>query len=697
LEGEVVREEIDIGNRKLIIETGKIAKQAHGAVTVRYGDSMVLVTAVMSPEVKEDTDFLPLLVEYREKAYSAGKIPGGFFKREGRPSEKEIVNARLIDRSIRPLFPRLARNDIQITVNVLSTDQINDPDILGIIGASSALGVSSIPFPSLIGAVRIGKVNGNYIINPTYQQLEESDMDLIVSATKEAIVMIEAGANEVSEDDIIRGIEFARESINKIIQLQEVLVQKSGKPKGEFIVEEVDPEFRKKIVEFLGNRVKEVLLFPSKKTRSEGLRKIFEELKNNLGLGEEQELQAKIIFEDIQREIVREMVLDGNRLDGRKPYEIRPITCEVGVLPRTHGSALFTRGETQSLVVTTLGTAEDKQIIDDIELETEKRFMLHYNFPSFSTGEVKPERGTSRREIGHGALAERAITPTLPSEEEFPYTIRIVSDILESNGSSSMATVCGASLSLMDAGVPVKRAAAGIAMGLVKEGDAKVILTDIAGMEDHFGDMDFKIARTQKGISALQLDLKIDGVDTNLLKEVMTQAREGILFILNKMNQVISKPRKDISIYAPRIYICNIDPKKIGELIGPGGKTIRSIIDETGVKIDVEDDGRVLISSTDEKKAKEALEKVKSITAEAEIGKIYTGKVVRVVDFGAFVEILPGKEGLVHISQIGDKYVDDIRKVIKEGDEILVKVIDIDSQGRIVLSRKQALRQMKEA
>lgn len=697
MEGEVVREEIDIGNRKLIIETGKIAKQAHGAVTVRYGDSMVLVTAVMSPEVKEDTDFLPLLVEYREKAYSAGKIPGGFFKREGRPSEKEIVNARLIDRSIRPLFPRLARNDIQITVNVLSTDQINDPDILGIIGASSALGVSSIPFPSLIGAVRIGKVNGNYIINPTYQQLEESDMDLIVSATKEAIVMIEAGANEVSEDDIIRGIEFARESINKIIQLQEVLVQKSGKPKGEFIVEEVDPEFRKKIVEFLGNRVKEVLLFPSKKTRSEGLRKIFEELKNNLGLGEEQELQAKIIFEDIQREIVREMVLDGNRLDGRKPYEIRPITCEVGVLPRTHGSALFTRGETQSLVVTTLGTAEDKQIIDDIELETEKRFMLHYNFPSFSTGEVKPERGTSRREIGHGALAERAITPTLPSEEEFPYTIRIVSDILESNGSSSMATVCGASLSLMDAGVPVKRAAAGIAMGLVKEGDAKVILTDIAGMEDHFGDMDFKIARTQKGISALQLDLKIDGVDTNLLKEVMTQAREGILFILNKMNQVISKPRKDISIYAPRIYICNIDPKKIGELIGPGGKTIRSIIDETGVKIDVEDDGRVLISSTDEKKAKEALEKVKSITAEAEIGKIYTGKVVRVVDFGAFVEILPGKEGLVHISQIGDKYVDDIRKVIKEGDEILVKVIDIDSQGRIVLSRKQALRQMKEA
>ncbi|OIN99581.1 polyribonucleotide nucleotidyltransferase [Candidatus Desantisbacteria bacterium CG_4_10_14_0_8_um_filter_48_22] len=698
MEDAQVTEEIEVGGRKLIVSTGKMAKQAHGSVTLRYGDTVVLVTAVMSPEARKGIDFLPLLVDYREKAYSVGKIPGGFFKREGRPTEKETVNSRMIDRSIRPLFKENVRNDIQIIASVLSMDQINKPDVLGIMGASCALAVSGIPFDNLIGAVRIGKVGGNLVVNPTYQDLAAgSELDMIVTATKDRVVMIEAGAKEIPEEDLVRGIELAMEQMGGLVRVQENLAKKAGKAKKGFITVEATPELDEKVRSFLSGRLEKAISVPSRNEREESLRNIQKAMKAELCLAEEEEPQAKMIFEEMLKNILRKMILSGKRIDGRGFRDIRPITCETGVLPRTHGSALFTRGETQSLVVTTLGSMEDRQIIDDIELETEKKFMLHYNFPAFSTGEVKPERGAGRREIGHGALAEKAVSAVLPSEEEFPYTVRLVSDILESNGSSSMATVCGSSLSLMDAGVPIKRAVAGIAMGLVREGGNTAILSDIAGMEDHYGDMDFKVAGTEKGVSALQLDLKITGVETSVLKEILAAAREGRLFILGKMNEVISKARATVSTYAPKIYIYIINPKKIGELIGPGGKMIRSIIDQTGAEIDVDDDGKVMISCTDEKNAMRALDLVKSITAEVEVGKIYKGRVMRVMDFGAFVEILPGKEGLVHVSQFGEKRVEDIRKVVKEGDEFDVKVTEIDSQGRINLSRKQALREKKDA
>lgn len=692
---EILKEEIELSNRILSIESGKIAKQANGAVTVKFGDTVVLVTVVASRESRENSDFLPLLVEYREKAYSAGKIPGGFFKREGRPTTKEILNARLIDRAIRPLFSPLVRNDIQVTITILSVDQVNDPDILGVIGASAALGVSDIPFPLLVGTVRIGKIGDRYIINPTYQEMEKSEMDLVVSGNRDGIIMIEMGGKEILEEDLIKGIEIAIEPITKIIELQERIVAKSKKGKKPLILLEIDPELKNKVKELYKERIETILFGRSRDETIQNLEQIFNEIREKFNIQSENELQVKEILEEIKREIVRRNILEGKRVDGRGLNDLREINCEVGVLPRTHGSALFTRGETQSLVVVTLGTAEDRQRIDDIEEETTKSFILHYNFPSFSTGEVYPDRGPGRREIGHGALAEKSLLPVLPSEEEFPYTIRIVSDILESNGSSSMATVCGASLSLMDAGVPMKKQVAGIAVGLVKEKEKSIILTDIIGFEDHFGDMDFKIAGTSDGVCALQLDLKITGIDIQLLRRALKIGREKRLFILNKMNKVLEKPRSNISIYAPKIYICQIEPEKIGSLIGPGGKTIKSIIEETGVKIDVQDDGKVSIASTDEKKAKEALEMVQYFTGEVKIGKIYTGKVVRVVDFGAFVEIFPGKEGLVHISQLENKFVEDIRKVVKEGDEIPVKVLDVDSQGRIVLSRKQALKETK--
>ena len=693
---EAIKEEIELANRILSIETGKIAKQANGAVTVRYGDTVILVTAVASKEIREGIDFLPLLVDYREKTYSAGKIPGGFFKREGRPTTKEILNGRLVDRSIRPLFSPLARNNIQVSIAVLSVDQVNDPDILGVIGASAAFCVSDIPFPVFVGAVRIGKVGDEYIINPTYQDMEKSKMDLVVSGTRDGILMLETGAKEICEEDLLKGIELAMEPLAKISELQEKLAARVKEVKEPLILLEIDPDLKKKAKELSQNEIEKVLFGKSKEERTLKLNQVFSEMKKSLNIQPEQEAQAKEIFEDMKGEIIRKNILEGKRVDGRNPEELRPISCEVGILPRTHGSALFMRGETQSLVVVTLGTSEEKQRIDDIEEETSKSFILHYNFPSFSTGEVRPDRGPGRREIGHGALAEKAILSILPSEEEFPYTIRVVSDILESNGSSSMATVCGASLSLMDAGVPIKKQIAGVAMGLVKEGDKSIILTDITGLEDHFGDMDFKISGTSDGICALQLDLKTAGVDIQFLRKILGLGMQKISFIIDKMNQVIEKPHSELSGYAPRIYIHQIKPDKIGALIGPGGKTIKSIVEETGVKIDVQDDGKVLIASADEKKAREALEMVQCFTAEVEIGKIYTGKVVRIMDFGVFVEIFPGKDGLVHISQLEDKYVENVRSVVKEGDEIPVKVIDIDAQGRIVLSRKQALRESKE-
>ncbi len=691
----IKREEVEIARRKLTIETGKMAKQADGAVTVRYGDTIVLVAVVASKEVREDVDFFPLTVDYREKTYSAGKIPGGFFKREGRPRDWEILTGRLVDRPLRPLFPKGIRNAVQITVSVLSADGENDPDILSIIGASAALSISDIPFNGPVAAVRLGRIGEEFIINPTYEELERSRLDMVVVGTKDAIATIEVEAHEVPEETILEGIEKAKEHIRGLVEIQERLVKSCGRPKREIVLYAPDEEIEKRVRELSTSKLEEAYRIKEKTKRDEALSTIENEAMEALSTEfPEKEKDIRSVIDKIVKEILRRAILDENRrADGRRADEIRPITCEVGILPRAHGSALFTRGQTQALVATTLGTTEDEQRIDALEKEFRKTFMFHYNFPPFSVGETKPLRGPGRREIGHGALAEKALLPVIPPNDKFPYTIRVVSDILESNGSSSMASVCGASLSLMDAGAPIKAPVAGAAIGLVIEGEKYVLLTDILGVEDALGDMDFKIAGTREGITALHLDIKTSGVTTPLIKEALEQAKKTRLFILDKMDQAISRPREGVSAYAPHIIVTYVKQEKIGGIIGPRGKTIKGIIEETSAEVNIDDDGKISISSPDKAKAQAALDMINYLTEEVEVGKIYKGKVTRIMNFGAFVEILPGKEGLVHVSQLAEGFVKNVKDVLKEGQEIEVKVIEIDDQGRTNLSHKAVLRE----
>lgn len=686
-----------LGREDLIFETGRMAKQAHGAVMVQYGGTVVLVTAVMSKEPREggDIDFVPLTVEYQEKTYAAGKIPGGFFKREGRPSEKEVLTARLIDRPIRPLFPAGISHEIQIMALVLSHDGENDPDVLALNAASCALAISDIPFNYIIGAVRVGMIGEEFVINPTFAELEKSALDIVIVGTRENIVMIESGMNELPEDVVLKAIEFGHKGLIASIELQEKMKQQLGKPKETNVtINTVSEELYKKVSALALSKIKEVEQKASKEEREELMALIAKDLIEKLVVEGSTWIESDIknALIKVEKEQVRQSILkDKKRVDGRGFKDIRPISCEVGVLPRTHGSALFTRGQTQSLSVTTLGTSADEQTIDALEGETSKSFMLHYSFPPFSVGEVKPVRGPGRREIGHGALAERGLKPIMPSKEDFPYTVRVVSEVLESNGSSSMATVCAATLSLMDAGVPIKAPVGGIAIGLVKEGKDYVILTDIAGLEDHFGDMDFKVTGTEKGITAVQMDLKIDGINLGIVKESLEQAREARMAVLEKIKQALAAPRKELSQYAPRIVSFKINPDKIRDVIGPGGKVIRKIIEDTGVTIDIEDDGTVNVASVDGTALQKALDIINKLTESPEVGKIYMGKVKRIMPFGAFVEILPGQEGLVHVSELSDQYVKNVEDVVKLGDEFPVKLMEIDDQNRLNLSRKAAL------
>ena len=687
------RYEVDFGGRPISIEIGKMARQANGSVTVRYGDTVVLVTACAAKEAAEDVDFLPLTVNYMEMTYAAGKIPGGFFKREGRPSEREVLCSRLIDRPLRPLFPEGYFNETQVIATVLSLDPENNPEIAAMVGASTALMISDVPFNIPIAGVRVGRVNGEFVCNPTNKQQKESDIDLIVAGNKDAIIMVEGGAKMVSEDDLLDAMMFASKSMQGVIKLQEKILTETGKPKKTIPSIKADEELAAKVIGFADSKIRAALNIPSKQERYQRLSDISKELIESLKPNyKDREDEVTKLFEDLKYRILRESVLTTNtRIDGRGLADIRQITCEVGLLPRTHGSALFTRGETQAMVVTTLGTSEDEQKIDALSGWEYKTFMLHYNFPPFSVGEVKMLRGPGRREIGHGALAERAVTKVLPEAEVFPYTIRVVSDILESNGSSSMATVCGASLSLMDAGVPTKAAVAGIAMGLIKEGERVAVLSDILGDEDHLGDMDFKVAGTEEGITAFQMDMKVTGVTKEILRRALHQAKEGRLHILKKMKEAISSPRSELSVHAPRIITIYVKQEKIKDVIGPGGKNIKGIIEKTGVKIDIDDSGKVNIASADDEAAQKAIAIIKELTQEAEIGKIYLGKVRKIMDFGAFVEIFPGTDGLVHISQLAEERVKDVKDVLKEGDEVLVKVLEVDKQGKIRLSRKEAL------
>jgi len=685
---------LNVGGRELIITTGHWAKQASGACTVQYGDTVALVTAVVGDKPLEGVDFLPLICDYIEKTYAAGKIPGGFFKREGKPSEREILVSRLIDRPMRPLFPKGFFNEVQIISTVLSIDQENDPDVLSIIGASFALELSGVPFCGPVAGVRVGLINGNYVINPVISSLKDSLLDVVVAGTEEAIVMVEGKAKFVSEDAFIGALEFAHKEIQKICKFQKDFINELGIKKTEFKVPEVVSEIESYILDKYAKDFEESIYGKTKAERRSALSSLVDKIYNDVKEkypDETLELWIKFGIEKAEKAVVRKNLLEKNRrIDGRTPEQIREITCEISVLPRTHGSAVFTRGETQALVVTTLGTSEDEQKIDALIGETFKSFMLHYNFLPFCTGEVKPLRSPGRREIGHGALAERAIAQVMPDEKEFPYTVRVVSDILESNGSSSMATVCGSSLSLMDAGVPIKEHVAGIAMGLIREGDKYVVLSDILGDEDHIGDMDFKVCGTEKGIVAVQMDIKISGLTRDILSKALEQARIGRLFILEKMKSTINKP-KEISVYAPRVFMINVKPEKIRDLIGPGGKNIRSIIDQTGVSIDINEDGTVHVFSSNAESAEKAIELIKKSTFEPELGGIYLGKVTRIVDFGAFVQLASGIEGLLHISQIDNKRIKNVSDVLKEGDEILVKVIEIDQAGRIKLSRKEVI------
>jgi polyribonucleotide nucleotidyltransferase len=688
---------VDLDGRQITIETGKVAKQANGSVIVRSGDSVVLVTACMADQPKAGAGFFPLTVDYREYTYAAGKIPGGFIKREGRPSEKEILTSRLIDRPIRPLFPEGFLNETQIIAMVLSADPEQDPSSLAIVGAAAALAISDIPFPYVLAGVRVGLKDGEYIANPTYTESRESKLNIVVAGTEEGIVMVEAGAQQVSEEEVLGAIEFGHECCKKIAASIQDLVKLAGKPKREFQPPQLDQEIFHQLDQAARAELTDALN-TQKHSKLESYA-LVEQIKDRVvgTFPEEKQEEARKCYDALKERIFRdEMLKNHRRPDGRAFDEIRPITIETGVLPRTHGSALFTRGETQALVTVTLGTKEDEQRIELLEPgEASKRFMLHYNFPPFSVGEVGFMRGPGRREIGHGALAERALAALVPDEQAFPYTLRVVSDILESNGSSSMATVCGASLALMDAGAPMTAHVGGVAMGLVMEGDRYAILTDIAGAEDHYGDMDFKVAGTREGITGLQMDIKVPKVSMQTLKEALEQARRGRLFILDKMYEAMPKPKTAISQFAPRIYTLHIPTDKIRDVIGPGGKVIRGIIEQTGVKIDVEDDGTVHVASSDEASAKKAIQIISDLTATAEVGKTYLGKVVRLVDFGAFVEIFPGTDGLLHISEIAENRIKDVRDELKEGDQILVKVLALEG-NKIKLSRKAVLREQRE-
>jgi polyribonucleotide nucleotidyltransferase len=693
----IIKKEREIGGRLLSIETGKMAKQAHGAAVVRYADTMILVTSTRSKEPREDIDFFPLSVEYQERTYAAGKIPGGFFKREGRPSEKEILSGRLIDRPLRPLFPDGYRNDTQIAAFVISSDQENDADVLGTVGASVALSISDIPFNGPIAAVRVGKIGEEFILNPTFSQLAESELELVIAGSSDSIMMVEGEASEISEAVMIEALKFGHKYIKEIIELENELISQFSPQKLEISEPDVPEDLQKRVDEAARSRIVEAIQLEEKQSRRNQIDEIRAQLFEELG-EEYEPYQSEIngFFHDIEKEEVRRMAISQNRrLDARGMDDIRPVTCEVGLLPRTHGSALFTRGQTQSLGVTTLGTKIDEQTVEGLEGESSKSYMLHYNFPPFSVGEVKMFRGPSRRDIGHGNLAERALKPVIPSEESFPYTIRIVSDILESNGSSSMATVCSGSLSLMDAGVPTKCNVAGIAMGLIKEETDIRILTDILGDEDHLGDMDFKVAGSREGITAFQMDIKISGLSFEIMEEALEKARVARLYILDIMNQTIERPRADISQYAPRILTLMIPTDKIGEVIGPSGKNIRGIIEQTGAKIDIDDNGLTVIASPDVEMAEKAKAIVQSIIAEPEVGKAYEATVKRIMNFGAFAEFMPGKEGLVHISELDLSRVGKVTDIVNLGDKINVVLKEIDKEGRYNLSRKEYLRRQE--
>lgn len=685
--------ELPFGSMQCVIETGRLAKQAGGSALVRVGDTVVLVTATMNPEPKEGQGFFPLTVDYREKTYAAGKIPGGFFKREARPRENETITSRLIDRTIRPLFPEGFLNSVQVHALVLSSDQTNDSDIPAMLGASVALSLSELPFNGPISAVRIGLKDGRFIINPTLQEQEEITLDLVVAGTKDGILMVEGGAQETSEEKILEALELAKGEIQISCEKQAKFAAGLAKSKVNFAQPEPDADLVRSVDESSRERIKQAVRTRDKAQRENLMSAMKKEIASSLAEKfPEQGSAIGEVIESILYEEARSLILnDKVRTDGRKWDEIRQISCEAGVLPRTHGSALFTRGQTQALATVTLGTPDDKQIMDVLEGEYKDRFMFHYNFPGFATGEAKSERSVGRREIGHGALARRSLLSLLPSEDEFPYTIRIVSEILESNGSSSMASVCGGSLSLFDAGVPLKAPCAGIAMGLVIEKSQVAILSDILGLEDHLGDMDFKVAGTKSGITGLQMDIKIEGVSIEIMKKALEQARVGRLHILEHMNRLLATPRGELSVYAPKMVVIQIPVDKIGALIGPGGKNIRRIIEESGADVDVEDDGRVFVSGVDSKGVDKAKAMVEGVAADVEVGKTYKGKVTRLMNFGAFVEVLPGKEGLVHISQLDIKRVERVEDVVKEGDELTVKCIEIDSMGRVNLSRKAVL------
>lgn len=693
------RIEIPFGGQNLIMETGKLAKQANGAVTVSCAGTVALVTACMAKEKREGIDFFPLTVEYQEKTYAAGRIPGGFFKREGRPSESEILVSRMIDRPIRPLFPKGFLNDIQVVVLVLSSDGEIDPDVLAINGASAALMISDIPFDGPVAAVRVGLIDDKFVLNPTYAQRGQGLMDLVVVGGRNGVVMIEGEAKIVPDEKILEGIEFAYGKLQSIMTAQKELASSAGQKKAEIEISQVPAALIDKIKALSLKRLNEIYKIGQKEEREEAINTLCKELTSDLSVyeglnpaGQEiTEADIKIALHEVEAQEVRRVVLEERRrVDGRSFKDIRSVSCEVNVLPRTHGSGLFTRGQTQSLSIATLGTSHDEQMIEALEGKWYKTFILHYNFPSFSVGETRPMRGPGRREIGHGALAEKAIKPVMPAKEEFPYTVRVVSEILESNGSSSMASVCAGTLCLMDAGVPIKDAVGGISIGLITDKKQSVLLTDIMGVEDHFGDMDFKVAGTRKGVTAIQLDLKIPGIDLDLLGDALHQAKEARFFILDKMHAVIANSRQELSRYAPRITRLMINPERIGELIGPAGRTIKKIIEETGVSIDIEDNGEVLVASCDEVSSEKAIAIIRGLTEDPEVGKIYDAVVRRVTNFGAFCEFLPGREGLVHVSELSKEYVKDVTKVVKVGDEFKVKVIEIDELSRVNLSKKQA-------
>lgn len=688
---------MELAGRPLIVETGKMAKQASGAVLVRYGETVVLVTSTASKEAREGMDFFPLTVDYEEKMYAVGKMPGGFLRREGRPGNSAILNARLIDRPIRPLFDKRCRNDIHVMATVLSVDYDNAPELCGMLGASASLGISDIPWDGPIAGVRVGRVDGKFVINPTQEQLKVSTLNITVAGSETAILMVEGGAQEAPEEDVLDAIMFGHETIKELVAFQKKIIEEVGKPKRTLIFPEIPEEIKTAIYAYAERPLKEAIFNPDKLTREAHMEEVRKEAEAHFKeIYPENGSDIAECLNHLTKEIVRHMIsVDKIRPDGRALDEIRPISCEVGLLPRVHGSALFTRGQTQALTITTLAPMSETQIIDDLTQETEKRYIHQYNFPSYSVGETKSSRGPGRREIGHGALAERALIPVIPTVEEFPYAIRVVSEILESNGSSSQASVCGSTMSLMNAGVPIKAPVAGIAMGLVNEGEHFTVLTDIQGMEDALGDMDFKVAGTAKGITAIQMDIKIHGLSREILLAALQQAQKGRMFILGKMAECIDKPAEHLSPYAPKIITLTIPVDRIRDVIGSGGKIINKIISETGVKMDVEEDGHVYIATPDEEAAQRAKKWVEELTHEVQVGETYLGKVTRLMKFGVFVEILPGKEGMVHISQLATRRVEKPEDVVHEGDEIMVKVTEIDDKGRINLSRKALLQEKK--